>query len=119
MGRLSFYGQNPVVLDYPLLGSFDHFPHYGTMHNAGDQQVRGGHLKLNHNDRFDRAEIKAMPHVPPITIFNAIIWTMDKGTIDIAQYGQNLSTVILDLRDWEYKVHKVGTENVVTFHRIF
>lgn len=74
---------------------------------------------LNHNDRFDRVRIHAMPYVPPITIFNAILWIAERDTVDIAQYGQNLSTVILDLHDWEYSITKLGIEeheeNVITF----
>lgn len=67
-----------------------------------------------HNTRFKR--ILLFMHTIPssINIFDAVVWRMDSDTIDIAQYGQNLSCCILYTAEWSFHVRN---DNVLDIRR--
>ena len=52
---------------------------------------------IKHNERFDIVNVWFTiggKRVQGATIINAIFWLMSEGTIDLAKYGENISTMI-------------------------
>lgn len=65
-----------------------------------------------HNARFSRISlfIDCLPRL--IDVYNAIVWRMDSETVDIAQFGQNLSSYILYTAEWDFTVLVDGNLNI-------
>jgi hypothetical protein len=50
---------------------------------------------VKHNDRYRRVDVVVKGVTT--TVADAIVWRMDEGYLDIARYGDNVSTVLIEL----------------------
>lgn len=55
-----------------------------------------------HNDRF--AQVRLHFGDSGVIIFNAILWVLDPGLVEVAQYGQNLPSITCVIDEYAFEV---------------